>query len=234
MMNWTARIAGLIRMFTSLTWAALSVLALILGIRLLDNVGRELTEAIDLGLNSLSVAGDSLALSQEMVYTATITLDDASEALIGASNAISLAHPTLETVNQILVSLDKLKLKIPIIGVELGLGVDYTQDARDKFDALINDMPEISQHALDVGNDLRTVRDTMPAVEQLLEQYSAIVQDATSSLQKARDAVPRSLLIGKCVLVGITALILVSQIPSFYLGWIWADMPSKRVRTDRM
>jgi methyl-accepting chemotaxis protein len=178
--------------------------------------------------------------------TSQMVTEDVPEALDGVREAMPNVINAMRLVDRTLFFLAGFQFTIPNplgADIDLGLGIDYApeQPLGDAFDAVNTGLEEIpgtlremrgnitdaSSYLLAVSGDMSTlsvdlnsVTGQLSAVEPQLEEASASIDEVSDSIQGIRRSLPPALDNLRKVLIGLLALLGVSQVPSIYIGWL--------------
>jgi ABC-type transporter Mla subunit MlaD len=178
--------------------------------------------------------------------TSQMVTEDVPEALDGVREAMPNVVNAMRLVDRTLFFLAGFQFTIPNpLGADmnLGLGIDYApeQPLGEAFDAVNTGLEEIpgtlrdmkgnisaaNSYLLAVSGDmstlsgeLKTVTEQISEVQPQLEEAAANIDDVRGSVQGIRRTLPQTLDHVRKILVGVLALVGVSQVPSIYVGWL--------------
>ena len=200
-----------------------------------------------LGALQNSISGASITLSdiRPLIWKTTkvVTLD-VPDALDGVQVSMPSLIETAKSVDETLTWLSNFKITIPNpFGPEWNydLGISYNPEvpldqALESMGQNLVDIPDelrdLDQNLSDTDNNLKVVSDdlallavdiknTNERIEEVvprIEIFIGDVEDVQTSLRETQTSVFEFLDIGQKVLKGILVLLIISQIPSIYIG----------------
>ncbi|MFH1636607.1 MAG: hypothetical protein ABIG63_21710 [Chloroflexota bacterium] len=186
---------------------------------------------------------DSRILLDEVSQVIT---QDVPEALDGVQESMPGVIEAAALVDDTLIMLSAFQFKIPIpFGQDLviGLGVDYNPEipldqALENLSSNLEDVPEdlrnmeddlttASVNLLVMRDDLSDLADDLFLMRAQVEDINPQIEAIATNVETTRDAtretqgrIPGLLRTVRNVFIGVMILLIISQIPSGYMGWL--------------
>ena len=178
--------------------------------------------------------------------TSHMVTEDVPEALDGVHEAMPNIINAMRLVDRTLLLLARFQISIPNplgADMEIGLGVDYApelplgeafaevntsledipetlREMKGNIDAASSNLLAVSKDISTLSADLNSVNNQIAEVEPQLEEAAESIDQVRDSVQEIRGSLPQALVNVRTVLVGMLALLCLSQVPSIYIGWL--------------
>ena len=199
---------------------------------------------VQLSMHDTSVA---LADARPLLWTTTkVITTDVPEALDGVQESMPSLIETAKSVDETLTWLSGFGFTIPNpFGADWSydLGIDYAPEvpldqALEKISSNLEGVPEdlrnmkeslddadanlviVSDDLALLAGDLENMNAQIAEITPPLESFAGNIEEIQASFNDVRETLPKSLGTVRKVTMAVLALLIVTQVPSLYMGWI--------------
>ncbi len=199
------KIMGGMQILIGIVWIGISILGVVYGIPLVNDLQTTLDGAVEIAINTLTNTCDTLYAAKEMLVNVSSTLDTVGIMTIDASTAVSETSPLLENVavflsgeaNEVLSAVqggmnnavETAKIIDGILAamdfVTLGMAVDY-DDSNPLSRALqeVDDgLTPLPTRLIEVGGQLSDVSATLDAIGEDVSGFATGIQGVNEEIQ---------------------------------------------------
>jgi len=202
----------------------------------LDNIG-----------NSTEDASSTLTDMRPLIWKTTkVVTEDVPTALEGVQDSMPSLIETAKSVDETLNWIANFQIVIPIpfrADYVFDFGISYAPEvpldqALENMSGNLEGVPDdlrVMEEDLDnldanlliirddlslLSNDIETLTDQIASVNPRLNALAARISDIEESFSEIQNTIPISFEKVKNILIGVMGLLLLTQIPSFYMGWL--------------
>jgi hypothetical protein len=205
-----------------------------------------------LGSIQLSVydASNAFDEARPLLWTTTkVVTNDVPAALDGVQESMPSLIATAKSVDETLIWLSNFGFTIPNpFGADFSydLGIDYDPDvpldqAMENMSGNLEGVPDdlremeeslnnadenlvvISDDLASLAGDLDILNEQIADIYPRLDALAASIENIQDSFEDMQDGFPHSFETARKILMGILVLLIITQIPTIYLGWVFSS-----------
>jgi len=212
---------------------------------IMSSIEQTLTTIKQTTVDTTITLTDSRILLNEVSQVVT---QDVPDALDGVQESMPSVIEAAALVDDTLIMLSAFQFSIPIpFGQDLsiGLGVDYNPEipldqALENLSSNLEDVPEdlrnmeddlttasvnllvMRDDLSDLADDLFLMRTQVEDINPQIETIATNVESTKDAIRETQGRIPGLLRTVRNVFIGVMILLIISQIPSGYIGWLLA------------